>query len=117
MRTSSRLAVATALLGGGLLMAGPAAAQEACDEYDTLAECPIGGGIESPATGNDGDGEEGGAAGGASGGGTTATGGSSGGAASLPFTGGEVTMIALAGAVAVGGGIALTAAGRKRTTV
>lgn len=35
-------------------------------------------------------------------------------AASLPFTGGEVTMIALAGIAALGGGVALVAAGRKR---
>ncbi len=108
MRTPSRLAVVTAVLGGGLLLAGPAAAQTAadCDTYENLAECPIGGGGPQPATDVDQD--------------TTAGGGSisssSGGAASLPFTGGEVTLIALAGTAALGGGIALTAAGRKRTT-
>jgi LPXTG-motif cell wall-anchored protein len=40
-----------------------------------------------------------------------------GGPASLPFTGGEVTMLALAGAAALAGGAALVAAGRKRSTV
>ena len=52
MRTPSRLAVVSAVLGGGLLLAGPAVAQEAdCDEYDNLAECPIGGGTDQPAQG------------------------------------------------------------------
>ena len=104
MRTSSRLAVVSAVLGGGLLLAGPAAAQEA-DEYP--ADQPIGGGIEEPATDVDDS----------AGGGETVVSGSSGGAGSLPFTGGEVTLIALAGTAALGGGIALAAAGRKRSTV
>lgn len=119
MRTSRRLAVVTAVLGGGLLLAGPVAAQEAdCDEYDTLAECPIGGGEQEPATGDgDVDVDSDGDADGGAGAGDEVAGGSAGDAASLPFTGGEVTMIALAGAAAVGGGVALTAAGRKRKTV
>ena len=100
MRTTRRLAVVSAVLGGGLLLAGPAVAQDA-DAYP--ADQPVGGSIEQPATDVD-DGE-------------TVVSGSSGGAASLPFTGGEVTLIALAGAAALGGGIALTAAGRKRKTV
>ena len=106
MRTPSRLAVVSAVLGGGLLIAGPAAAQTAvdCDEYETLAECPIGGGGEQPATDVEDDDD-------------VVVRGSSGGSASLPFTGGEVTLIALAGTAALGGGIALTAAGRKRKTV
>lgn len=108
MRTSRRLAVVSIALGGGLLLAGPAAAQTAvdCDEYETLAECPIGGGTDQPAQGGS-DSTAGG----------SVSNGSTGGATSLPFTGGEVTLIALAGAAALGGGIALTAAGRKRSTV
>lgn len=111
MRTSRRLAVVSIALGGGLLLAGPAAAQTAvdCDEYETLAECPIGGGTDQPAQGGSED--EDSTAGG------SVSNGSTGGATSLPFTGGEVTLIALAGAAALGGGIALTAAGRKRSTV
>lgn len=107
MRTSRRLAVVSIALGGGLLLAGPAAAQTAvdCDEYETLAECPIGGGTGQPAQD------------GSSTAGRSVSNGSAGGAASLPFTGGEVTLIALAGTAALGGGIALTAAGRKRSTV
>ncbi len=116
MRTTRRLAVVSAVLGGGLLLAGPAAAQTApdtdCDQYETLGFCPIEGEIEQPAVGDE-DEDEGV---GSTGGGSTA-GGSTTSAASLPFTGGEVTLIALAGAAALGGGIALTAAGRKRSTV
>ena len=113
MRTTRRLAVVSAVLGGGLLLAGPAAAQTAvdCDEYPELAECQIDedlGGTDDGAASNEDDDD---AAGSGSGGGTTTN------AASLPFTGGEVTLIALAGTAALGGGIALTAAGRKRSTV
>ena len=107
MRTTRRLAVVSAVVGGGLLLAGPAVAQQA-DQYP--ADRPIGGSIEQPASDVDEDTDS-------AGGGETVVSGSSGGAASLPFTGGEVTLIALAGAAALGGGIALTAAGRKRTTV
>ena len=112
MRTPSRLAVVSAVLGGGLLLAGPAAAQTAvdCDEYPELAECQI----DEDLGGNEGGAaqdEDTDSAGGGSEGGTTTS------AASLPFTGGEVTLIALAGTAALGGGIALTAAGRKRSTV
>ena len=106
MRTPSRLAVVTAVLGGGLLIAGPAAAQTAvdCDEYPDLAECVI-------------DEDLGGNEGGAAQDEDEVVTQRSSGAASLPFTGGEVTLIALAGTAALGGGIALTAAGRKRSTV
>ena len=112
MRTHRRLAVVSAVLGGGLLLAGPAAAQTTvdCDEYPELAECVIDedlGGNEGGAAQDD-DTES-------TAGGSTVS-GSSGGAASLPFTGGEVTLIALAGTAALCGGIALTAAGRKRST-
>ena len=112
MRTHARLAVVSAILGGGLLLAGPVAAVEVdCDEYPDLAECQI----DEDLGGNDG-----GAAEGEDDEDTTAGGGSQGStgdAASLPFTGGEVTLIALAGTAALGGGIVLTAAGRKRKTV
>ena len=112
MRTTRRLALVSAVLGGGLLLAGPAAAQSAtdCDDYERLGFCPIGGGIQQPVTDVDEDEDD------AVGGGNTA-GGSTTSAATLPFTGGEITLIALAGTAALGGGIALTAAGRKRGTV
>ncbi len=50
---------------------------------------------------------------------TTQIGGGSGGAAvnnrsNLPFTGGEITLLALAGTAALGGGAALVVAGRRR---
>jgi hypothetical protein len=115
MRTSTRLTVVTAVLGGGLLLAGPAGAQEVdCDQYPDLADCVIEGEVGSPATGSAGGGSS-------SGGGSSTAGGasstSSGSGSSLPFTGGEVTLIALAGTAALGGGVVLTAAGRKRKTV
>ena len=105
MRTTRRLAVVSAVLGGGLLLAGPAVAQ---DKYP--ADQPIGGAIDQPAEDVDDDTDS-------TGDGETVVSGSSGGGASLPFTGGEVTLIALAGTAALGGGIALTAAGRKRKPV
>jgi hypothetical protein len=172
MSTTSRLAVSAAVLASGLLLAAPAAAQEACPYPFTPsdARCQVSGGDGGGAT--DGEGTTGGGEGttgggegttgggegttgggegttggegtagsgeGAAGGGTTGgsgggtTGGSggaatvvdnspvrntagSGGGAALPFTGGEVTLIALAGAAAVGGGVVLVAAGRKRAT-
>jgi len=108
MSTTSRLAVSAAVLGGGLLLAGPASAQEAC-AYPF--DCPpVSGGSGQPATG------------GSVGTPTVSTptvvsNAGGGGPASLPFTGGEVTMLALAGAAALAGGAALVAAGRKRSTV
>jgi hypothetical protein len=109
MRTSSRLVVSAAVLGGGLMLAAPASAQTAC-AYPF--DCPpIGGVDEVPATG----------------GGTptvdtptfntpTFTGSGSGNPTSLPFTGGEITLLALGGVAALGGGAVLVAAGRKRAT-
>ena len=82
MRTTRRLAVVSAVLGGGLLLAGPAAAQQA-DQYP--ADQPIGGGVDQPATDVDDS----------AAGGETVVSGSSGGGASLPFTGGEITLLAL----------------------
>lgn len=120
MRTASRLAVSAAVLGGGLLLAAPASAQEVCPYPFDLADprCQLAGGGGGPATG-----------GGDTGGGTdvdnspvrntaggAGSGGGGGGGATLPFTGGEVTLIALAGTAALGGGVALTVAGRKRVT-
>ena len=83
---------------------------------------PIGGGNGGPGTGETpapAPGE--GVTGGGGGGGTAPVSnnspvvqGSSGGAAGLPFTGGEVTLVALTGLAALGGGAVLIAAGRKR---
>ncbi len=134
MSTTSRLAISAAVLGSGLLLAAPAAAQEACpypfDPSD--ARCQVQGGEGGGATGGEGA-AGGGATGGegAAGGGITGGSGGAGtvvdnspvrntagggGGAALPFTGGEVTLIALAGAAAVGGGVVLVAAGRNRAT-
>ena len=121
MRTASRLAVSAAVLGGGLLLAAPASAQEVQCPYPfdpADPRCQVQGGGGGGGTGGGGD------TGGGGGGGSTdvdnsptrTTAGGSGGGATLPFTGGEVTLIALAGTAALGGGIALTAAGRKRAT-
>ncbi len=121
MRTASRLAISAAVLGGGLLLAAPASAQEACpypfDPADPRCQVAGGGG---------GGGTGGGTGGGGTGGGgatdvdnspvSTTAGGGDGGGATLPFTGGEVTLIALAGTAALGGGVVLTVAGRKRVT-
>jgi hypothetical protein len=109
MRTTSRLAVSAAVLGGGLLLAAPASAQQACpypfDPSDVRCE-EVQGGSGGGATGD-----------------STVVDNSpvrntagQGGGSTLPFTGGEVTLIALAGAAAVGGGVVLVAAGRKRAT-
>ena len=119
MRTTNRLAVAAAVLGGGLLLAAPAAAQEACPYPFDPADprCQVQGGSGGGATGGSGNGATGG-----SGGGTAVVDNSpvrttaGGGASELPFTGGEVTLIALGGAAAVGGGAVLVAAGRRRAT-
>lgn len=115
MRTASRLAFSAAVLGGGLLIAAPASAQEAC-EYPF--DCPPvagGGGGAATGDGGGGGGAGAGAAGGAGGGGTVAD--ASAGGGTLPFTGGEVTLMALAGTAALSGGIVLVAATRKRSTV
>lgn len=110
MHSISRLALSAAALGGGLLIAAPASAQE-CGYPGQ--DCPVidGGGGGVPATGGTGPEAEP----------TTAAGGTVvdarptvGGGATLPFTGGEVTLMALAGTAAVGGGIVLMTAGRKR---
>jgi hypothetical protein len=109
MRTASRLAASAAVLGGSLLLAAPASAQEACPYPFDPADprCQVQGGGGGGGTGDtDTDNSP-----------VVTTAGSSGGAASLPFTGGEVTLIALAGTAALGGGIVLVAAGRKRATV
>lgn len=125
MRTASRLVVSAAVLGGGLLLSGPASAQEACPyPFDPAdVRCQVQGGSGGGATGDDADTSGGGASGG-QGSGTVVdyspvrtTAGGSGGAATLPFTGGEVTLIALAGAAAIGGGVVLVSAGRARKTV
>ena len=123
MRTASRLAVSAAVLGGGLLLAAPASAQEACPyPFDPAdARCQVTGGGGGGGTGGTGGT---GTTGGSGGGGATDvdssptinTAGGSGGGATLPFTGGEVTLIALAGTAALSGGVALTVAGRKRVT-
>jgi len=106
MRNTSRLALVAAVLGGGLLIAAPASAQEAC-EYPF--DCPpITGGGGGPATGGGGGGQTVVDASPVSGGSTAG--------GQLPFTGGEVTLMALAGTAALGGGIVLVAAGRKRST-
>jgi hypothetical protein len=42
------------------------------------------------------------------------TGSTSGSPSTLPFTGGEITLITLAGGAAMAGGVVLVAAGRKR---
>lgn len=124
MRTTSRLAVSAAILGGGFLLAAPASAQEACPyPFDPAdSRCQVQGGAGGGATGGEGTVGGGTSGGGAQGAGTTDVDNSpvrntaGGGAASLPFTGGEVTLIALAGVAAVGGGVALTRAGRTRAT-
>lgn len=130
MRTTSRLVVSAAVLGGGLLLSGPASAQEACPyPFDPAdVRCQVQGGSGGGATGDDAGASGGGASGGQGSGGqgsgtvvdnspVRTTAGGSGGAATLPFTGGEVTLIALAGAAAIGGGVVLVSAGRARKTV
>ncbi len=111
MRTASCLAVSAAVLGGGLLLAAPASAQECPYPFDPSdARCQVQGGSGGGATGGEGSGStvvNNSPARNTAGGVGTA----------LPFTGGEVTLIALAGAAAVGGGVVLLAAGRKRATV
>ena len=174
MRTTSRLAVSAAVLGGGLLLAAPVSAQEATstpcpypfDNCPTASPSvtasptespttsptespttsptespttspsattapPLAGGGENPATseqppaeetaGGGGDAGAGGDAGSGGGGGAAVVDnspvrGAVGGAASLPFTGGEVTLLALTGTAAVAGGLVLVAAGRRRAT-
>lgn len=115
MRTTSRLAASTAVLGGALFLAGPvlltapAAAQTVtppCPTYpfDCPSPTPTDGGEGSPSVSPTSRPISGG------GGGPSVDNPSS-----LPFTGGELTLMALVGAGAVGGGAALVTAGRKRS--
>ena len=99
MRTTSRLVVSAAVLGSGLLIGAPASAHEHVCPYP-MTNCPTTGGGGTVVTG---------------GGGTVVKASTTRGGA-LPFTGGEVTLMALAGTAALGGGIVLVAAGRKRAT-
>ena len=110
MRTTSRLAVSAAVLGGAMLFAAPASAQTATPCPYPFDACPTtpapspsrtpggggGGEVETPISGG--------------GGGTAVTDNRS----NLPFTGGEITLLALAGTAALGGGTALVVAGRRR---
>lgn len=115
MRTTSRLAASAAVLGGALLFAAPATAQTAPTPCAyPFINCPTtpapspsaspgggGGTVETPAPSS-----------------TPLRGGGGGTAVSnrsnLPFTGGEITLLALAGTAALGGGAALVVAGRRR---
>ena len=158
MRTPRRLVASAALLGGGLLLAGPVSAQETPEGTPTpcpypFVNCapetpeapqtpppavppvtpttppgttPVGGSTgggatagETPAASDIG-GSGGGTAVGGSGDATvvdnSAVPSTTASAASLPFTGGEITLMALAGATALGGGVVLVAAARKRAT-
>ena len=108
-------------LGALVVLPGVALAQEKvdCGDKAVAAKYPkvcvdkpvkpiggtgVGGTSGTPAT-----------AGGAVTGGTT-TGAGGGSASSLPFTGDEVLVLSLAGAGALGAGVALAAAGRRRRT-
>jgi hypothetical protein len=98
MRSTARLIVGTALVGGIALGAAPASAQEVCDPYSKSCVNP-----------------------------STQTRGETGGVApatqvrsdarpsSLPFTGGEVALAAALGAAALASGGALVVAGRRRS--
>ncbi len=84
--TVSRVTVGTAALGGVLLIAAPAAAQQAVCDYPF--DCPPGVlGTSDTVVPN--------------GGGTVVRGSTSGSPSTLPFTGGEITLITLAGGAAL----------------
>jgi hypothetical protein len=118
MRTTSRLALSAAVLGSSLLFAAPAAAQTAPTPCPyPFTDCPTTPPPSTPPGGGEGEetvsptGTPVNGGGGGGGGGTAVDGRSE-----LPFTGGEITLLALAGTAALGGGAALVVAGRRRQT-
>ena len=122
MRSLPRLVIGTALLAGAVTTAAPAAAQEAVCGYPF--DCEIGGESGGAGTGDVGSGGSGtGDLGNGGGGGTGDLGSGAGGGSDsvsnptvLPFTGGELTVLLLAGGATLAGGAALVVAARKRAT-
>ncbi len=99
MRRTAKVLSGAALVGGLCLGFAPAAsAQVACDGYGQT--CPVVSGDQMTRD-----------TGGAVNARTTPT---TGGPSTLPFTGGDIVLLSLAGAAAVAGGAALVAAGRRR---
>ena len=95
MRTTTRLTIVIAAVGGGVLLGVPSALAESppC-AYPFDCPAPPGGGT------------------------TTSVGGGSTGAGAadvLPFTGGELVLLSATGAGALAAGAALVVAGRRRT--
>lgn len=99
MRTISRLTVSALALGGSFALGPVASAQEACP-YPFDPANPV---CVDDTSSDRGPSRT-----------TDAT--STEVASTLPFTGGEITMLTLVGAGALAGGIGLIAAGRKRQT-
>jgi len=143
MRTTSRLALASVIAGGGLLLGAPAAlAQTAPYPFDRPttgaggsgtggSTTPVSGGSTTPAQGGTTTPVSGGtvsplsagdtppaagAAPAAAGGSAPGTGsGQVGSAATLPLTGGELVLLTATGAAALVAGTVLTAVGRRRS--
>lgn len=99
MRTTSRLAISSVILGGSLLIAPAASADEACPYPFDPADPRC---VETENTANERV--------------PAGTAPTTQDAATLPFTGGEITVLSLLGAGALAGGVALVAVGRKRKT-
>lgn len=97
MSTFIRLTVGAVALGAPLLLAAPASAQSCDYPFDCAVadnQVVTGSSDVRPA----------------------AVGSSANGPATLPFTGGEVTLISLVGLGALGAGTAMVIAGRRRET-
>ena len=95
MRTTTRVILAAAAVGGSFAFSTPAAFAQAACAYPF--DCPTGGGAGG---------------GGAGGGGSVAR--PTGGGSALPVTGGELVLMTTAGAGALAAGTVLVVAGRKR---
>jgi hypothetical protein len=121
---STSLASAAASAGLLVLLAGAPAAAQVCDAYSGSCT-PVTGVLPTNQGTGTGDTGGGSTVGGGNGAGNAGTGtvvrgsagnGQVGGApATLPFTGGELVLVSLAGAGAVAAGAGLVVAGRRRT--
>jgi hypothetical protein len=121
MGTTSRLAASAVVLGGGLLFAAPVSAQTAPTPCAyPFIDCPTTPAPSTstppddsdtpPTSGTSDSGEGGGTSDSGEGGGTAVDNRSD-----LPFTGGEIALLAAVGTAALGGGVGLLVAGRRRS--
>ena len=103
--TSSAARLATGAVALSFVALGATPALAVCDPYSQACVAPQDDSVRQEPTG-----------GGSQAGPTSRSTGPSTTPSTLPFTGGEVVLMAVAGAAAVGGGAVLVAVGRRRTS-